>query len=605
MRKFTLLIASLFITIGAMAQTPVLELTSEQIGTSYPYEIPEADAQNVYALTDLTVAVKVNTAAMSGRQALFCTADPTQAANSVAMGTNSFYVAYGTSGDAIGYLASWKEGDRFTKSTVPANTDGVVLVYVINPSANTCKLYVNGTMLTSWVNAHTDGFMSGYEIATPGMVKADHNNAKIYIGGGVNSSGSSEVFNGTIVGVKVFDGVLTDEQIAEVFGVEEALTYTLTDIAGNEFTGTYEGYAGESLPTFTGATGYSLTNGVWDGGTNYTATINFAYPVSNKKNGITNEVLLAQFGNKYWHAVGTNIKVQTTTVAAVDANCLWAIYPSFSEGVFTFEIMNVATGKYIHTDATAAAHNSEGTIVLSEIPTEFVINSDKDFKIADKSLYISINSTNDTDVYLGLYGNAHDGTNVTSSTLPQYDVEITDAKYATFYAPVAVTVPDGVTAHTVTINGDWATLSEPLATIPAYTGVVLYSETAQTYTFNVTTTDVTVENNDLEGTVAATYVTKDAYVLGVVDGVVGFYTAETDGQEAGTFLNNHHKAYLPKAAGMNLASYSFRFGEGTTGVEKVEIRNEKSEIYDLTGRRVESISAPGIYIVNGKKLLVK
>ena len=44
---------------------------------------------------------------------------------------------------------------------------------------------------------------------------------------------------------------------------------------------------------------------------------------------------------------------------------------------------------------------------------------------------------------------------------------------------------------------------------------------------------------------------------------------------------------------------------GVTGIEKVEIRNEKSEIYDLTGRRIESITAPGIYIVDGKKVLVK
>lgn len=217
MKQFTLLIASLFITIGAMAQTPVLELTSEQIGTSYPYELPDEDAQKVYALTDLTVAVKVNTAAMSGRRALFCTADPTQAANSNAKGTDSYYVAYGTSDNAIGYLASWKTDDRFTKSTVPANTEDVVLVYVINPTANTCKLYVNGSELSSWANAHADGFMSGYEIATPKMVKADYENAKIYIGGGVNSSGNSEVFNGTITGVKVFDGALTADEIANVF----------------------------------------------------------------------------------------------------------------------------------------------------------------------------------------------------------------------------------------------------------------------------------------------------------------------------------------------------------------------------------------------------
>ena len=32
---------------------------------------------------------------------------------------------------------------------------------------------------------------------------------------------------------------------------------------------------------------------------------------------------------------------------------------------------------------------------------------------------------------------------------------------------------------------------------------------------------------------------------------------------------------------------------------------EVKTIYDLTGRRVEAITAPGIYIINGKKALVK
>jgi|GEM_PF-972059 len=58
-----------------------------------------------------------------------------------------------------------------------------------------------------------------------------------------------------------------------------------------------------------------------------------------------------------------------------------------------------------------------------------------------------------------------------------------------------------------------------------------------------------------------------------------------------------------KVAGMkSVTAYEFT---GVTGIEKVEIRNEKSEIYDLTGRRIETITAPGIYIVDGKKVLVR
>jgi hypothetical protein len=70
-----------------------------------------------------------------------------------------------------------------------------------------------------------------------------------------------------------------------------------------------------------------------------------------------------------------------------------------------------------------------------------------------------------------------------------------------------------------------------------------------------------------------------------------------------------NKAYLmvPAEKAQGVKSYSLRFeGEGTTGVEEVKTENGNVKaIYDLTGRRVENVTAPGIYIVGGKKVLVK
>lgn len=56
------------------------------------------------------------------------------------------------------------------------------------------------------------------------------------------------------------------------------------------------------------------------------------------------------------------------------------------------------------------------------------------------------------------------------------------------------------------------------------------------------------------------------------------------------------------------ATFSFgRFGnEGTTGINEVTTENANVKgIYDLQGRKIDEITKPGLYIVDGKKVLVK
>ena len=192
------------------------------------------------------------------------------------------------------------------------------------------------------------------------------------------------------------------------------------------------------------------------------------------------------------------------------------------------------------------------------------------------------------------------------TTLP---VTVTEAGYATFFAPVEVTVPEGtVTAHTVTVDGEWASLSEALTTIPAKTGVVLANAGTVELAINYAGEAETIAENVLKGTAAKAIITKESgsyYILAMPEGAeaAGFY-APVKGDDANTFINGSHKAYMHLAA-QGAAYYSFRF-PGTTGVEEItEYRVQSTVIYDLTGRRVEAITAPGIYIVNGKKVLVK
>jgi hypothetical protein len=55
----------------------------------------------------------------------------------------------------------------------------------------------------------------------------------------------------------------------------------------------------------------------------------------------------------------------------------------------------------------------------------------------------------------------------------------------------------------------------------------------------------------------------------------------------------------------NTASSLVLYYDASTGIEDVEAASDEDVIYDLTGRRIEKITAPGIYIVNKKKVIVK
>ena len=185
--------------------------------------------------------------------------------------------------------------------------------------------------------------------------------------------------------------------------------------------------------------------------------------------------------------------------------------------------------------------------------------------------------------------------------------ELVEESWSSFYAAMDTQIPAGVEAYIVTTaNKEYVTLTQIFGTIPAMTGVIFKSNPKS----NTGSEELAnVEGNLLEGVLMNTNKTEEAYVLGCVDGEYGFYKADMNQLDGTAWLANAGKAYLPvsalPASAQGAASFSFRFGEGTTGIENVEVENASNVIYDLTGRRVEEITAPGIYIVNGVKRVVR
>ncbi len=182
---------------------------------------------------------------------------------------------------------------------------------------------------------------------------------------------------------------------------------------------------------------------------------------------------------------------------------------------------------------------------------------------------------------------------------------MTDAEYATFYAPYATVLPEGYTAYIVTgSTKDYAVLQEIETDIPANTGVIIAGAEADAVKMGLSTSNpASLEDNCLRGSVNDEWVNGAAYVLSNKEKGIGFYAAElnwgADGAEGNThFKNNANRAYLPApAAGARFLSFDFGTETAIENIEGAE-NDANAVIYDLSGRRVQK-AQKGLYIVNG------
>lgn len=198
---------------------------------------------------------------------------------------------------------------------------------------------------------------------------------------------------------------------------------------------------------------------------------------------------------------------------------------------------------------------------------------------------------------------------------------LTTAQYGTYYTEDAYVMPEGVTGYTITSeDGKTLNFNEAYAAgavVPAKTALLLKAtekltaDKVYTYTI-VNSTEVAPTDNLLHGSVAEATTSVEgakAYYKLANDEVdhLGFYYGAENG---GEFKNGAHKAYLAVTTEGMSKIRGFSFDSMTTGINHVVANAEHAKttvIYDLNGRRVNSLNAAakGVYIVNGKKVIVK
>jgi len=183
---------------------------------------------------------------------------------------------------------------------------------------------------------------------------------------------------------------------------------------------------------------------------------------------------------------------------------------------------------------------------------------------------------------------------------PEATLAIGSAKWATFIAPFEVTLPAGVKAYTVdAVENNVLMMTEVTEKIAANTPVVLNAET----TVNELVSGTMVASTDLsEGLLTGTYEEISApvgsYVLQMQGTNVGFFKVEDVQPKV-----KANRAYLtaPAAGGVK----AFFLGDTEDAIKGVFDGVAVGEIYDLAGRKVQNMQKGNVYIVNGKKVIVK
>lgn len=399
---------------------------------------------------------------------------------------------------------------------------------------------------------------------------------------GATDAGSCWVVTEVPVGEDEFNAI-----IAEL----EVINWGLT-ASGNKgkpnyynFIGTYAGYAGNEMNSIKSleSAGYSTENlaAAQDILANGYA-LNMPAAGFYRVKGKTNNKYLAA-GNASNGKYNMSEATDNTTLFYFNGSKLMNVSSGLSNG------MTTASWQWV-TEAAASTVSFEdgqrnGGYLLHSANAYFFDNGTS----ADRG-----NSYDNRDNYRNWYLEPFDG---------PLAITIGDAKYATLYAPVALTIPANVQAYYVSeLTETEATLTEVSTTIAANTPVILKAAAAGAYNFAFTTggTDVSA-SNQLSGSVGGVAVADDeAYTLqqNEAGDAVGLFP-----KAAGTIAG--FKAYLSAdklPAGVRGLAFTFEGADGINTIEENTVDN--GAIFNLSGQRVQK-AQKGLYIVNGKKFIIK
>ena len=188
---------------------------------------------------------------------------------------------------------------------------------------------------------------------------------------------------------------------------------------------------------------------------------------------------------------------------------------------------------------------------------------------------------------------------IVSRTLAVEDVTFND-HWSTFYsADGAYELPEGIGAYVATGAGENSVTVTQIRNIPEKVAVLLNDET--------TTTSTAVFGTDVKANLLV-HATSDKTVTAAEGDFYGLHNGRMK-RVTGTIPAGKNYLLIPAAGAVNTGAPQLTIvidGE-TTSIGDVRSKKDdvRGDVYDLQGRKVQKLSKKGLYLNNGRKVVVK
>ena len=292
----------------------------------------------------------------------------------------------------------------------------------------------------------------------------------------------------------------------------------------------------------------------------------------------------------------TIVGIGETTIMATSAQTATLLAGEASYTLRVYKDLNYESITVTVADATYTGEAVEPTVTVMDGETDItelmIISYDNNVEVGNNAT-VTIVPNNDLEVNFYVGSRTETFSIVTRTLEIGSDVTFASGqKWASFYTTMEdLLLPEGVMAYIVTAVGNDAATVKAINYVPKNVPVLIEKE-------STTTTDNTsAEGNLLRGTTESTAVSGiegNVYVL-----YNGGFTRTTTGAIPA------RRAYLVLEQAVN-ARLSIVEGEATdiTSVGYDSVATDGST-YDMQGRKVESLSKRGLYIKNGRKVVIK